>query len=65
MLTPGQIIKRVRESLEYLEQLQPEVREKVVLAYQDGVQASFWFTVALTALTVLCAVFIKEKLLAR
>ena len=55
----------MRESLEYLEQLQPEVREKVVLAYQDGVQASFWFTVALTALTVLCAVFIKEKLLAR
>ncbi|RDX40654.1 MFS general substrate transporter [Lentinus brumalis] len=56
-----EIIKRVRESLEYLEQLQPEVREKVVRAYQDGLQASFWFTVALTALTVLCAVYIKEK----
>ncbi|OSC98585.1 MFS general substrate transporter [Trametes coccinea BRFM310] len=59
-----EIVKRVRESLEYLEQLKPAVREQVVHAYQDGLQAAFWFTVGLTALTVVTSFFVKEKPLA-
>ncbi|KAI9068970.1 MFS general substrate transporter [Trametes sanguinea] len=59
-----EIVKRVRESLEYLEQLKPAVREQVVRAYQDGLQAAFWFTVSLTALTVVISFFVKEKPLA-
>lgn len=54
-------MKRVRESLEYLEQLEPAVREKVIRAYEDGLQAAFWFTVALSAITVVVSLFIKEK----
>ena len=56
---------RVRESLAYIGQLEPNVRAKVIAAYQDGVQATFWFTVALSALTVVCAIFVKEKPLVR
>ncbi|KAI0660206.1 MFS general substrate transporter [Cubamyces menziesii] len=59
-----EIVKKVRESLEYLEQLEPAVREKVIHAYQDGLQAAFWFTVALSALTVLVSFYVKEKPLA-
>ena len=59
-----QIVKKVRESLEYLEQLEPAVREKVIHAYQDGLQAAFWFTVALSALSVLVSFYVKEKPLA-
>ncbi|KAI0755674.1 MFS general substrate transporter [Fomes fomentarius] len=60
-----EIIRRVRESLEYIGELEPAVRVKVVRAYQDGLQAAFWFTVVLTALTVVTAFYIKEKPLAR
>ncbi|EIW52680.1 MFS general substrate transporter [Trametes versicolor FP-101664 SS1] len=56
-----EIVRRVRESLEYLEQLEPAVREKVIRAYEDGLQAAFWFTVALSAITVVVSFFIKEK----
>ena len=56
-----QIIKRVRESLDNIGQLEPSVRAKVILAYQDGVQAAFWFTVVLSALTVFTSFYIKEK----
>ncbi|KAI0668263.1 MFS general substrate transporter [Trametes maxima] len=59
-----EIVQRVRESLEYLEQLEPAVREKVVYSYQDGLQAAFWFTVALSAATVVVSFFVKEKPLA-
>ncbi|KAI0631489.1 MFS general substrate transporter [Trametes polyzona] len=59
-----EIVRRVRESLGYLEQLEPAVREKVVLSYQDGLQAGFWFTVACSATTVLVSFYIKEKPLA-
>ncbi|KAH9850934.1 MFS general substrate transporter [Lenzites betulinus] len=56
-----EIVRKVRESLEYLEQLAPAVRAQVVLAYQDGLQAAFWFTFALAAATVLVAFYIREK----
>ncbi|KAI8977830.1 MFS general substrate transporter [Trametes punicea] len=56
-----EIVRHVRESLEYLEQLEPTVRVKVVQAYQDGLQAAFWFTVALSALTVVISFYVKEK----
>ncbi|KAI0773171.1 MFS general substrate transporter [Trametes elegans] len=59
-----EIVRRVRESLGYLEQLAPAVRAKVVHAYQDGLQAAFWLTVTLSAATVVASVFVKEKPLA-
>ena len=60
-----QIIKRVRESLGYLDLLEPAVRAKVVRSYQDGLQATFWFTAGLCAVTVVTSFFVKEKPLSR
>ncbi|KAI0739360.1 MFS general substrate transporter [Daedaleopsis nitida] len=60
-----EIIKRVRESLDYIGELEPAVRAKVISAYQDGLQSAFWFTVALSAATVVSTFYIKEKPLAR
>ena len=65
MARAGQIIRRVRESLGYLDQLEPAVRAEVVWAYQDGLQAAFWFTAVLCAVTTVTAFFVKEKPLAR
>ncbi|PCH33949.1 MFS general substrate transporter [Wolfiporia cocos MD-104 SS10] len=59
------IIMRVRESLSYLEKLEPATREAVVQSYQDGLQVALWFAVILGGITVLSSVFIKEKPLAR
>ncbi|KAI0821779.1 MFS general substrate transporter [Trametes gibbosa] len=56
-----EIVRKVRESLEYLQQLEPAVRAQVVLAYQDGLQAAFWFTAAMSAATVVVAFYIREK----
>ena len=60
-----QIIRRVRESLGYMNQLEPAVRAKVVLSYQDGLQAAFWFSAVLCAVTLVTSFFIKEKPLSR
>ncbi|KAM5540180.1 hypothetical protein V8D89_006320, partial [Ganoderma adspersum] len=56
-----EIIRRVRESLAYMNQLEPAVRAKVVLSYQDGLQAAFWFSAVLCAVTLVTSFFIKEK----
>ena len=56
-----QIIKRVRESLSYIDELSPEVRALVRSSYQDASQKTLWFAAALSALTVVFACFIKEK----
>ncbi|KAI1784813.1 MFS general substrate transporter [Ganoderma leucocontextum] len=60
-----EIIRRVRESLGYLNQLEPAVRAKVVRSYQDGLQVTFWFTAALSAATLVTSFFVKEKPLSR
>ena len=65
LMQPLQIIIRVRESLAYLGQLEPAVRAKVIAAYEDGLQAAFWFSAVLSALTVVSAVFVKEKRLSQ
>ncbi|KZT75035.1 MFS general substrate transporter [Daedalea quercina L-15889] len=60
-----EIIKRVRESLSYIDELRPEVRALVRSSYQDAAQKTLWFAVSLSALTIVCALFIKEKPLPR
>ncbi|KAI0936786.1 hypothetical protein AcV5_004836 [Taiwanofungus camphoratus] len=59
------IIIRVRESLSYLDKLEPTTRALVVESYQDGIQTALWFSVALTVMCVGWSTFIKEKPLAR
>ncbi|KAG6829503.1 hypothetical protein H0H87_011236 [Tephrocybe sp. NHM501043] len=58
-----QIILRVRESLDYINKLEPATQLVVKTAYSRAVQATFTFTVAMASLALLSSVFIKEAAL--
>ncbi|KAJ3500673.1 hypothetical protein NLJ89_g9689 [Agrocybe chaxingu] len=58
------IIKKVRESLKYLDELDPYTRAVVRTSYEDAIHVTFWFSVALAACGLVASVFIKEKNLA-
>ncbi len=60
-----QIVKRVRESLAYIGELEPSVRATVIDAYADSVHVTQWFTATLTACALVASFFIKEKQLAK
>ncbi|EKM56847.1 uncharacterized protein PHACADRAFT_118869 [Phanerochaete carnosa HHB-10118-sp] len=60
-----EIIRRVRESLEYIGELEPAVRAKVVASYADALHVAMWFTCAITVCALLSSCFIKEKQLAK
>lgn len=60
-----QIIKRVRESLTYIGELEPVVRGKVIASYADAIHVAMWFTLALCVCSLVSACFIKEKALTR
>ena len=56
-----QIVHRVRESLNYVDQLEPSVRAIVRTSYEEALQATFWFAVVLSVLALISSFFIKEK----
>lgn len=56
-----EIIRRVRESLAYLNQLDPSTKEIVIRSYANAIQVTFLFTVILAALSAISSLFIKEK----
>ncbi|PFH47894.1 hypothetical protein AMATHDRAFT_66575 [Amanita thiersii Skay4041] len=60
-----EIIKHVRESLDYMGQLDPQTRMIVKNAYGDAVRATFVFSVTMGACATLSSIFIKEKALSR
>lgn len=60
-----QIVSRVRESLDYVDQLDPSTRVIVRSSYEEALQACFWFTVALAACAFVSSLFVKEKALAK
>lgn len=60
-----EIILRVRESLSYVETLDPETRAVVKGAYAQAVQVSLGFSVAMSACAFVASVFIKETALRR
>ncbi|OBT90249.1 hypothetical protein VE02_01296 [Pseudogymnoascus sp. 03VT05] len=59
------IVRGVRESLEYLEKLTPEVREVVRQCYQKAVSASFGLAAVVLLASVLSAFFLVERKLSR
>lgn len=59
------IVKGVRESLEYLEKLTPEVREVVRQCYQKAVSTSFGLASLVLVASVLSGLFIVERKLSR
>lgn len=59
------IVQGVRESLEYLEKLTPEVREVVRQCYQKAVSSSFGLAAIVVMASVLSSIFVVERKLSR
>ncbi|KAF8869045.1 MFS general substrate transporter [Infundibulicybe gibba] len=60
-----EIVRRVRESLTYVDQLDPATQAIVRSAYEQAIHVTLWFTVIMAACSVVSAIFIKEKPLVR
>ncbi|KZT20836.1 MFS general substrate transporter [Neolentinus lepideus HHB14362 ss-1] len=60
-----EIARRVRESLTYVDELQPRIRAIVRQSYNDAVPAAFWFSLFMTGVALISTFFIKEKILAK
>ncbi|EPQ50445.1 hypothetical protein GLOTRDRAFT_108627 [Gloeophyllum trabeum ATCC 11539] len=58
-----EIARRVRESLAYVDKLQPRIRAIVRQSYDEAVPAAFWFSVATGSAALIATFFIKEKVL--
>ncbi|KIJ95956.1 hypothetical protein K443DRAFT_682649 [Laccaria amethystina LaAM-08-1] len=56
-----EIIRRVRESLSYLDELDPVTRAMVTTSYDEAIHVTFWFSVIMAACAMISAIFIKEK----
>ena len=55
------IVRRVRESLDYLNQLDPHTKAVVVRSYEDALQVTFFLTVVMASSAAFFSLFIKEK----
>lgn len=60
-----EIVRKVRESLEFIGTLPEGTREIVRACYKDAVRISFTFAVALAVCAVVSAAFVKERKLGR
>jgi len=56
-----QIVRRVREALSYIDELEPSSRVIVRSSYNAALTMAFYFTVVFGALSLLSSLFIKEK----
>lgn len=59
------IVERVRQSLDYIKELEPDIRAIVVRCYQKAENAAFGISVLLVGGTLVCVCFIREKKLSR
>ncbi len=59
------IVERVRQSLDYIKELKPHIREIVIRCYQKAENASFGMSVLIVCGALICACFIREKKLSR
>jgi len=60
-----EIAEKVRESLAYLRQLEPKIREVVTKCYANSTTAAFGLQIALVAGAAMSAFFIREKALSK
>lgn len=65
VLLYSQIVSRVRESLDYVDELDPTTRAIVRTSYEDALQICFWFTVMTAGCAFLSSLFVKEKALVK
>ncbi|KAF9473933.1 member of the major facilitator superfamily, partial [Pholiota conissans] len=56
-----EIVRKVRESLKYIDTLDPLTQLAVRASYNDAIHVTFWFSVAMAACGLLASIFIKEK----
>ncbi|KAF9255596.1 MFS general substrate transporter [Marasmius fiardii PR-910] len=56
-----EIILHVRQSLMYLSQLTPRVREIVLGAYEDGMKNTVYVCLGFAVGSVVCSLFVREK----
>ncbi|KAJ7738736.1 MFS general substrate transporter [Mycena metata] len=57
----NEIIRRVRESLTYIDELEPATAALVRAAYEHAVLVTMWFSTIAAGLALFSAAFIKEK----
>jgi len=60
-----EIIRRVRASLSYIDELDPATRSIIRSSYEEAVHVTLWFTVVLAGCSAFFSLFIKEKTLSR
>jgi hypothetical protein len=60
-----QIVRRVRKSLSYIDELDPVTRTIVRSSYEEALHISLWFLVVLAAASSFFSFFIKETPLVR
>ena len=61
----SQLVRKVRESLASIDDLQPRIRDIVRGSYEEAVETAFYFAIALAGAALFCSFFIKEKPLNR
>jgi len=59
------IVESVRQSLDYIKELEPHTREIVVRCYQEAENAAFGASVLFVCWSLICVCFIREKKLSR
>ncbi|KAF8811625.1 member of the major facilitator superfamily [Phlegmacium glaucopus] len=59
-----EIIRKVRESLTYIEKLDPPTQAAVRGSYREAIHATFWFSATMALFSLISSLFIKEKALA-
>jgi hypothetical protein len=59
------IVERVRQSLDYIKEIEPDIREIVIRCYQKAENNSFGISVLIVCGALTCACFIREKKLGR
>jgi hypothetical protein len=60
-----QLIRKVRESLTYIDKLDPATQKVVRYCFEMALHSAFSFSVIVATLTVISSLFIKEKSLTR
>ncbi|KIK70263.1 hypothetical protein GYMLUDRAFT_34759 [Collybiopsis luxurians FD-317 M1] len=56
-----EIVRRVRESLDYLDQLDHRTKNIVLGAYEDAIHKTMWFSFSMAVCAAVSSLFIREK----
>jgi tetrahydromethanopterin S-methyltransferase subunit B len=60
-----EIVEKVRQSLDYIKQLEPVTRDIVRKCYQQATNAAFGVGIGIMCLSLIAATFIREKKLSK